>query len=288
MKKPHRHLLWCPLNFFPSEGAKCRQKGLKTIVMTVVLGSLIIGCTARKQQQFLLKADQKSSEGHYQAAIELYKKTISVNPDSENALKALYRLGLLLENYLKDFDGALFSYEEYVRQSKDIVEVTEVQKRIAEIYFQYLQDYEKSIVSYRKLLSLQSSGQGGDYFQFKIAQCFFNQNKFDQSRIEFQILIEKYPKTHFASKARFGIANTFYLEEKYKVAIEAFKNVIRLHPQSEEAVESEFYLAQCWEHLSKFASAVQVYESLLKRYPSHKIIQMRLNELKKRSKQQGK
>lgn len=200
----------------------------------------------------------------------------------------MYKLGFILETYAKDYSGAVFNYQEAIRLSQDPVAIYEIQKRVANIFFEEGKDPDKAIAAYRKLMSFNPNSLELDFFQFRTAEAFFRQNNFEQARTEYQQLVEKFPKSQYVQKSRFEIGNTYYMEGKYDIALEAFKQVVRHHPQSEFAVEAEFLMAQCYEQTNKLAAALQLYDSIKSRYSNSKIVQFRLEELKKRIKKEVK
>lgn len=239
-------------------------------------------CTEQRQLKFLEQADEKISQGQYSDGAELLRKAISANPDSKSAVKALYKLGFTLESYLKDFEGALFNYQEFIRLSQDRVSIYEVQKRIANIYFEQHRDSDKSIAAYKKLISFNPESLEIDLFQFRIGQAYFRQNNFEQARFEYQQLLERFPKSQFTARARFEVGNAYYMEGKYDIALEALKQVLRHHSQSEYATEAQFLMAQCLEHQDKLQNALQTYENIRGRYSSPEVLDLRVAELKKR------
>ncbi len=241
-----------------------------------------MGCTEQRQSSLLQQAEEKLAIARYADAAELYRKAIAINPESRTAIKALYKLGFTQETYLKDFDGAVFSFQEFIRQSRDRVSLYEVQKRISNIYFELSPQPDKAIANYKKLISMNAESLEIDLFQFRIAESYFRQNNFDQARLEYQQLIERFPKSQFNARARFEIGNAYYMEGKYDVAVEALKQVLRHHSQSDYAIESQFIMAQCHEEQGKLQNALQVYENIKGRYSSPEILNMRIAQLKKR------
>ncbi len=242
------------------------------------------GCSERRQGRLIEEADEKISRGAYGEAAEVLKRTVALNPESRTAVKALYKLGFVLETYLRDFEGALFNYNEFVRLSGDPVAAYEVRKRVASLYFEQTNDPDKAIEAYRKLQAFSPESLEGDLFQFRIGQSFFRENEFEKARDEYQSLIERYPKSHFVARTRFEIGNAYYMEGKYEIALEALKSVVRYHPQSEYSVEAQFLTAQCLEHLDRFPAALQVYESIRDRYTPREVVNLRIAEIGKRAK----
>lgn len=198
----------------------------------------------------------------------------------------MYKLGFTLEIYAKDYPGALFNYQEAIRLSQDPVSIYEIQKRVANIFFEQSKDIDKAIEAYRKLKSFNPKSLELDFFQFRMAEAFFRQNNFEQARVEYQQLVERFPKSPYVEKSRFEIGNAYYMEGKYDIALEAFKQVVRYHSQSEYAVEAEFLIAQCLEQTHKLEGAFQIYENIKTRYSNPKIVQFRIDQLKKRIKKE--
>lgn len=259
------------------------KKHLLSFLFLIVF---LLSCTEQRQTQLLEQGEERSLQGNYAEAAELFRKAVTLNPEGKVGVKALYKLGFTLETYLKDYDTALFNFNEFVRLSQDKVAVYEVLKRIANIHFEQNKDNEKTIAAYKKLLELSPESLEKDFFQFRIAQSYFRANNFDQARTEYNQLIENFPKSQFIARSRFEIGNTYYMEAKYDIAQEALKQVIRHHPQSEFAGEAEFLLAQCLEQQNKLQAALFTYEIVKERYPSPQIIQFRIDAVKKRIKKE--
>lgn len=242
----------------------------------------LLGCSERRQLKLLQQADERIGQGRYGDAVELLRKVISINPENKSGAKALYKLGFTLESFLKDFEGALFNYQEFIRLSQDRVSVYEVQKRIANIYFEQNREPDKAIAAYKKLITFNPESLENDLFQFRIAEAYFRQNNFEQSRFEYQQLLERFPRSQFTARARYEVGNTYYMEGKYDIAIEALKQVLRHHSMSEYAVEANFLMAQCFEQQEKLQNALQMYETVKGRYPAAEVLELRIQEVKKR------
>ncbi len=250
--------------------------------MVLVMAGLLCACTERRQNGLTQKAEEKIQAGAYAEAVDLYHKAIALNPDNKIAIKTLYKLGFAQEIYLKDFEGATFSYQEFIRLNQERVAIYEVLKRVANIYFEQSRDSDKAIAAYKKLIEMDPDSLERDLFEFRIATSFFRANNFDQARQEFQQLVEKFPKSNLIPRARFEIGNAYFMDGKYDVAVEALKQVLRHHPQSEQAVDAQFLIGQCYEHEGKFANALQIFEGLKERYRDPTLVEIRIKELKKR------
>ncbi len=263
-----------------------RQEMRKNALLFLVLLSslFLFGCTERRQMRFMEQAEEELSRGHATEASELLRKSVALNPESKTAVRAIYKLGFTLESYLKDYEGALFNYQEFIRLSQDRVSIYEVQKRIANLYYEQLHDPDKAISAYKKILTFSPDSLEADNFQYKIAQSFYQQNNFEQARLEYQTLLEKYPKSQLNARARYEIGNTYYMEGKYDIGLEALKQVLRHNPQSEWATEAQFLMAESLDRQEKLQAALQTYENIQGRYSSAEILNSRIAEIKKRMK----
>lgn len=253
---------------------------INSLLFLLLIG--VVGCAERRQMKQVNEADEKITQGNYGEGAALLRKAIVIQPESKTAIKAIYKLGFTLESYLKDYEGAVQQYQEFIRLSLDKVSNYEVLKRIANIYFEQHREPEKSIAAYKRLISFNPESLEIDFFQFRIGESYFRQNNFEQARYEYQQLLERFPKSQFAARARFEIGNAYYMEGKYDIAEQAWQQVVRNHTQSEYATEAQFMMAQCLEHQEKLQNALQMYENLQGRYPASDVLDLRMTELKKR------
>jgi len=249
---------------------------------------LLTSCTSYRQERLIEKSDQQVSQGKYREGAEFLRKAIQLQADSKQGAKAAYKLGFVQETYLSDPNSALFSYEEFIRLSKDPTSQYEVQKRIADLYFEHVENLEKAITAYRRLMSLSPNSLESDSFQYRIANAYYRQNEFAQARIEYESLIEKFPKSQFVIRSRYDVANTYFLERHYDVGLEAFKQIARAYPQSPQAVEAEFMMGLCLEQKQELEAALRVYESVRVRYPAPTIVEMRIKSIQGRLGKKGK
>ncbi len=259
-----------------------RLKSLLALAFVFALS----GCTAQRQARLLEEADQKAGGGDYKKAAELYQRCITIHPETTPAIRALYKLGFVQETYLRDYEGSVINYNEFLKLTPDPVRAYEVQKRIANIYFEHHRDPEKAIVAYRRLMEMNEQSLEVDSFQLRIAMSHFRKSDFAQARIEFQTLIERFPKSQFVPRSRFEIGNCYYMESRYDLAIEALKQVLRNHAQSDYAVEAQFLIGQSQEHQGQLRAALQSYESVKGRYPAGDVVDVRIKDVSKRVKQE--
>lgn len=258
------------------------QRSLQAFLFSLLF--VLVACTERRQGGLVHEAEQFISNGKHTEAAAVLRRAIALDPESKTAVRAMYKLGFLLEGYLQDYEGALMSYQEYSRLSKDSVSRYEVLKRVANLYFEYLNDAQKAAETYEKILELSPDSLEKDFLRFRMGASFFRDNEFDKARQQYQVLLQDFPKSQYAARARFETANAYYMEAKYDVALEAIKQVLRNHAGSDYAIEAQFLMAQCYEHMDKLSDALATYQSVRDNYPSKQVIDLRLTSLQKRMK----
>jgi len=188
---------------------------------------------------------------------------------------------------LRDPSTALSNYERFIDFSNDPMRNYEVQKRVANIYFEQQRDAKRAIDSYRKLLESNPKSLEADFFKFRVALSYYHLNDFDSARKEYQNLVEQYPKSQWTAKAKFEIGNTYFMEGRYPVAVVALKQMIRNHPQSEYAVEGQFLMAHCFTQMGKLENAMRIYLGLRKIYTSEELLELRIKDVRKKIKKQN-
>ncbi len=249
--------------------------------------ALLVACTAKRQSRFFDLAEEKVRGGSYFEAADELRRGIAINPESTMAIKAIYRLGFVQEIYLRDYESALQSYREYGRLGKDPVGLYEVEKRIANIYFDHTRDSVKAIAAYEKLMELQPNSLEKDQFYYRVVRSHFLLNDFDMARSVSERFLELFPKSELTPKVRFEIGNAYFMEGKYALAIQALKQVVRHHPQHPQAIDAQFWIAQGYDQLGDIKAARAQYEQLRLKYPSPEIIEKRLQDLTLRERKNG-
>lgn len=250
-----------------------------------ILLTVFVACSGRRQERLLQEGDQRIAAGEYVAAAEAFRKVISINPESAAGIRSVYKLAFLLETFFKDYEGALINYREFVRLTKDPLRTYEVRKRVANIQFEHLRDFEAAAKAYDALAREEASSPETDFFLFRTGQAFFQLNRFEEALGAYQKLLETHLKSPLAARARFEVGNTYYMEGKYDVAVQAFKQVLRLHPQSQYAVEAQFLMGECLEQQGNDTEALQVYQNLRGRYTPKDVLELRIKKLEGQSKE---
>lgn len=101
-------------------------------------------------------------------------------------------------------------------------------------------------------------------------KAMFDQGDFENSRIQFENFIQKYPKSSNADNARFWIATSYYKEKWFEKAILEFQVVIEKYPNSDKMADARLIQGYSFAELGENANARLILNELIKLHPESK------------------
>ena len=157
------------------------------------------------------------------------------------------------------------------RQKLSLKEKKQVAKKLAEISFYKLKDYEKALKYYTFLLNGPQEPGENFLFQYHLAKSFFYLEKYPQSLREIEKCFFKGLSIEERKQALILKARVFMVQKQFEQALLLFKKQIIKFPK-EEAFFRE-YLAFIYESKKDFLSAVKELEKIDKpsRFITNKI-----------------
>src|SRR3972149_4697180 len=168
-----------------------RATSLKKIFLLLITHcSLLIflSCDDAPKRLFS-EAEKDLLDGKYKQAIEKYNQILERYPRSGLTEEVLYRLGETYFLNISDIQSALIYFSELIAKGKTNKISYKSQKYIAQIYDEYLKNY-------------------------------------DQATTEVKILLEKYPRSELSPDAMYLFANCKYLLGRCDEAITGYKKLI--------------------------------------------------------------
>jgi len=147
----------------------------------------------------------------------------------------------------------------------------------------------------KKDVSIDPTGLGSDKAIYEKAQKLGRRDA-DKARLLFKEILQIYPDSIYARKAKIGIADSYFKQKDAAsliIAASEYQEFVNLYPNSPDSIYAKFRIGRCYERKSKSAGrdqtntkqAIIAYESLQKMYPgteeSDKAIPI-LNKLKQR------
>lgn len=177
--------------------------------------------------------------------------------ESLNAKQKLFalRAGRTCEE--KKTPIAVLFYERWLKEFESATEKTrEMEKKLAELSFYKLRDYEKAIFYYDRLLTQDSSGKDLFDLQYGLSESFFKLKKYSQSLLEVEkILKQKSLRPEDRQKALQLKGSLLMALEEYDKAIDFFKIQVERFP--ERAKTFHKYLALIFETQGRYQLAIE-------------------------------
>ncbi len=99
------------------------------------------------------------------------------------------------------------------------------------------------------------------------AKASLDSGKNEQSRNQFQTFINRYPTSENADNARFWIADSYYREKWYEKAILEYQKVIEEYPKGNKVPSALLKQAYSFANLGEKSNARLILNELIKKYP---------------------
>lgn len=119
-----------------------------------------------------------------------------------------------------------------------------------------------------------------DRAQYDKASQLFQQGQYGQARKEYQIFLDKYPKSDLGDNALFSIGESYYNEKKYQDSIETYQQVRDRFPKGNKVPHAMLKQAAAFEKLGDTTAARILHEQLVEKYPGSPEAQIAEKKLK--------
>lgn len=230
----------------------------------------------------LKRAEKLIDRGNYRQAVSQLRGLAEHFPGTRSAPRALLLAGDVLLLNLQQEQEALLSYLLIERDYPDTPWCRTARQRVADIYKYRLHDYGRALVAYQKILD--SQPPDSEKIQYEIADTYFRMDNFEQTRIEFESLLNDYPVSKLVPEALYRIGSAFFLEGKLKDAVPVLEKLGTNYPDNPFALEGFFMLAQIHEERGELRKALQVLKGLEGRYTQESVLRQRMTQIEQRMK----
>lgn len=102
---------------------------------------------------------------------------------------------------------------------------------------------------------------------YDLGKKLFDEGDKENSRIQFENFINKYPNSKNADNARFWIADSYYAEKWYEKAILEYQKVLENYPDSNKTAAARLKQGYSFAELGETANARLILKELIKRHP---------------------
>ncbi len=131
--------------------------------------------------------------------------------------------------------------------------------------------------SSKKDISLNPSKLGSDKAIYERA-VKIGKKDYEKSRLLFKEILQLYPDSIYAKKAKIGIADSYFKQRDSSsllIAASEYQEFVNLYPNSPDSIYAKFQIGKCYEKQSKSAGrdqtntklAITAYEKLQKLFP---------------------
>ena len=129
----------------------------------------------------------------------------------------------------------------------------------------------------KKDITIDPSGLGSDKAIYDKAQRLGRKDT-EKSRLLYKEILQVYPDSIYARKAKIGIADSYFKQKDSSsliIAASEYQEFVNLYPNSPDSIYAKFRIGRCYERQSKSAGrdqtntkhAITAYESLQRMFP---------------------
>ena len=93
---------------------------LASFAVVILLIIMVVGCGEKKtKDQLMTMAEQYEANENFLTAIKTYQKVLKKYPDSDEAVQAKYKIALIYSNNLNDFEKSVETHKELIEKYPD-------------------------------------------------------------------------------------------------------------------------------------------------------------------------
>lgn len=248
------------------------------VLLLLVLG---FGCDASPQSNMDLAAD-RMDQGDFLGAAREYEGVVGSFPEHRLAGDAYYWLGLLYFHYLDDPQNSLEAFRGLVEKFPSNENTPSALFSMGELYEKKLGDPRSAITTFQRLLVPGQDPSLAEKAHFRIAEIYFDLRELDQARTEWEAFIRKNPKSPQNGEALYRISGTYFIQKRYEEAYQHYQSLATKYSSSPLFLEAQYKMANCLDEMRRYRESLEIYESILESYPNRKVVEIKIQEIRKR------
>jgi len=217
--------------------------------------------------------------GSYDEAVKLYQAYLQRYPNGEFVEKTRYNLGNIYYLNLRDTPQAQVTYETFLEKYPTSQYAFAVGERLAELYERDLQEYQRAIDVLEQISLRTPSRDDWRRVRYKIAGDYFRLDEFDQSIVEFRKLIQDQPTEHRSDEARLKLAAIHEIRKQWRDAIDQLQEVIDHSKCDECRRHAQLEIVDCYASQERYEQAIAALKRVPPRVEDRDFLAQRLKEL---------
>lgn len=242
---------------------------------------LLASCNANSPENKYLLAERLLEDKKYDAAINEFQDIVDKSPNAQVGLEAQYKIAQIQQLYLGRTKEAVDAYTEFLKRTKDEKRKREVEKILADMQFQNLENYDEAISAYSKLVELSKNSAEAEDTMFRLGRALYLRAQFADAIKIFNLQKEKFPEGKLIWKAELEIGSSISAQGKCKDAIKTFDKVIAGAPKEQKTL-AIFAKASCYEEQDDLDLAYELFSGIREEYPAPSVVELKLQKIKRR------
>lgn len=241
-------------------------------------------CSFNTATQMFEQAESSLKNKEHESALDLYERVIKRSEDNDLSVKAAKQGARVAQYETKEFQKALYFLKFIIINSGSQTERMDAQKRLANIYFENIADYESAIHHFNRLLEVSNLPDEKKKYRFSIAKAYFYLHQFFQAASEIELLLQEDLGREVQFEALRLKADILVSTKKKEEAVAIYKKLLETHPERARKENIALHLAVCYEELEKYDQTIELLEGLKESYPNPEFIELKIRRIKERRK----
>ncbi|MGE0526504.1 MAG: tetratricopeptide repeat protein [Bdellovibrionales bacterium] len=251
---------------------------LVPLILSLSLG----GCSFSLEWLDLIRAQRAIARQDYKRGLAIYQRLVESHPDSARALDVARKGSRVAHLEAKNYPLAVEFYRHVILKSPNPEERKTSQKYIAQIQFENLQDYDRSVTEYERLLKLEHGPEEAFHYRLNLAKSHYHLNALEQSLHEIEILLSGKLSVDQVFDAKVLKASVYVANKQFEKAAELWQEILNTYPERSRKENVALNLVVLYEELKEFGKAIEVLEGMRDGYPNPEFLDLRIERLKAR------
>jgi tetratricopeptide (TPR) repeat protein len=255
---------------------------IATVMVVLALAFVFFSPRITLQRRLLVSGKNNLEIRNYIEAAADFERVVHYVPRSPLGLEAARLGGGVCLYELKDYPRAIFFFRHIVRHSQKSVEVHWAQQKLAEIYYEKLNDYNQSVVEYQRLLQANPSRAEAADFQLRLGRSYFYLANFDQAIAETQEYLSHNSNPNKEFEFLMLKGDSLLAEKKMDEALETYDQIEKQFGQKRDISEVKLNKSLAYEEKSDWDDAVAELQAIKGTYAHPDVLDLKIESILRR------
>jgi len=247
---------------------------------------IVWGVSAREDwlaSDLMQAAENKWRHEDYLGAIRSFELVVENYPENKVLSEAQYGIGVVSFLYMDDAKAAEIAFKKVVQLEKSLTGLVErgleARRHLAEIYEKKLDRLSDAIVIYEGIIEVSPDREEVLSSRYKVGELYAALGDLSQARIEWDLLVKRDPKSHWAAEALYRKAGSYFGVGACKEAILVYKVIYTDYPNDEKSLYAKLNAADCLQMENQPKAAYALYKELETNHPNKALIARKMAAL---------